>query len=30
LGDIVVVYSETTLAAHTRIREVEAVPGAAR
>ena len=30
LGDIVVVYSETTLAARTRIREVEAVPGATR
>ncbi|WP_034220278.1 efflux RND transporter periplasmic adaptor subunit [Arenimonas donghaensis] len=29
VGDVVVLYSETTLAARTRIREVEALPGAA-
>ena len=29
VGDVVVLYSETTLAARTRIREVDALPGAA-
>lgn len=29
VGDVVVLYSETTLTARTRIREVEALPGAA-
>ena len=29
VGDVVVLYSESTLAARTRIREVDALPGAA-